>query len=135
MRHFALLMLAVAALACDVKRIKAPEPLEVVMTPVSHAMEVGENILIKAEITGNIGLVQLFEWESSEPSVASVDLTGRVTAHAPGTVAITARWSRDTTHSGTSTITIFTPPVSEDRASGRTALSPAVAPLPRSGLF
>ncbi|MBW2258075.1 MAG: Ig-like domain-containing protein [Deltaproteobacteria bacterium] len=37
-------------------------------------------------------MTALATWASDAPEVAEVDVLGRVTAHAPGTATITARW-------------------------------------------
>ena len=50
----------------------------------------GENLTLTATITPSDADIILISWSSSNPTIATVDTTGKVTAVAPGTATITA---------------------------------------------
>ena len=50
----------------------------------------GENLTLTATITPSDADINLISWSSSNPTIATVDTTGKVTAVAPGTATITA---------------------------------------------
>ncbi|MBD3175153.1 MAG: hypothetical protein GF320_08225 [Armatimonadia bacterium] len=67
---------------------------EIVVTPASPALDVLEQVSLSAEARdgdgGTVLVASGFDWTSDSTAVASVDSSGQVTAHAPGTAVITA---------------------------------------------
>ncbi|MGN1414022.1 MAG: DUF4430 domain-containing protein [Anaerovoracaceae bacterium] len=58
--------------------------------PASTTLEVGQNATLTAEVLPENTYNKTVKWTSSDPSVASVDANGKVTALKSGTVTITA---------------------------------------------
>jgi len=82
------------------------------VTPPSSTVIVGDVLPLAAQLTDGQGTVlsgRVVTWTSSNPSVASVDGTGRVTAVAPGNVIVTAT---SEVRSGTATVRVNAVPVS-----------------------
>lgn len=71
-------------------------------------MREGSTETLTATITPNNATNQNVTWESSNPSVATVDESGKVTAIAPGEATITATAQSDKTKSVTCTVTVHT---------------------------
>jgi uncharacterized protein YjdB len=92
------------ALACSKDSPAEPEPLVVTITPVNPTLGTGQELRLQASISR--GLTPLFEWESDLPNVATVSLTGIVTAVTPGSAVIKATWSSDSTVFGTTRVTV-----------------------------
>lgn len=61
---------------------------------------------LSASVSGTGSFSQGVNWTSSDDSIASVSTTGAVTAHAKGTVTITATSKSDSTVSGTASVTV-----------------------------
>ncbi len=88
-----------------------PGPVETVsLHPSSALLEVGDELALTArgrDVHGNLVAAASFAWSSDSPHVASVSASGRVTAVARGTAAVTAS---DGARSGTSRVTVTGPP-------------------------
>lgn len=69
-------------------------------------LEVGDTSTLNAQITPSTATNQLLWWDSDNYSVATVDQTGTVTAHAPGTAVINAIATDGTLISGKATVTV-----------------------------
>ncbi len=82
----------------------------VAVSPATIALDVGETQqFTAAERDGDGNPVSTtFGWSSSNPATASIDENGLATAHAPGSVTISATASDGTV--GTATLTVNTPP-------------------------
>ena len=84
------------------------EVTSITLEPTSATLNVGETVTITATITPSDALNTDVTWTSSNPSVATVDANGVVTAIASGTVTITAT-NTNSGVSATCTITINAP--------------------------
>lgn len=82
----------------------------VAVTPDTRTAFVGEVVQFTATVNvqGNVP-DRSVTWNSSVPSVASVDATGRVTMLAPGVTHIAARANADTSKQDSSELTVVTP--------------------------
>ncbi|MBD3177544.1 MAG: hypothetical protein GF320_20430, partial [Armatimonadia bacterium] len=91
---------------------------EIVVTPASPALDVFEQVALSAEAmdgTSNTLLIASdFQWTSDNGAVASVDSSGQVTAHAPGTAVITAT-EPESGASGQASVTVALASVSLSR--------------------
>ncbi|MGA9836155.1 MAG: Ig-like domain-containing protein [Gemmatimonadaceae bacterium] len=77
-----------------------------IVSPLSVTLNVGDTLRFSASMPGCTPAPQ-FRWSSSSPAVVSVDsLTGLATAHAVGTVAVTAVPTFDRTIVGASTVRV-----------------------------
>lgn len=88
------------------KVIVQKAPTGITVSPRQRILGVGEGFALKASISG--GAVGTIAYESSDPSVVSVDEEGRVTALAPGEASVTAR-----TYNGKTdfcTVTVYAAP-------------------------
>jgi hypothetical protein len=87
-----------------------PLVTSVVLTPETRTAFVGEDIQFTALLNaqGNVPNTT-FTWSSSNPSVATVDGTGKATARAAGTTIIAARSNFDTSKQDTSELTVIVP--------------------------
>ena len=87
--------LATVTVTCDEKTavcivtVNSPEVLDVVLDQSSITLEIGEELTLLAAITPDNIPDPLFSWESSDPSVATVDEIGKVTAVSAGAATIT----------------------------------------------
>lgn len=61
----------------------------ITMTETTKAMKVGESIVLSKTVTPSNAIDQNGSWSSSDPKVATVDGTGKVTAKKAGTAVIT----------------------------------------------
>ena len=75
---------------CEVQ-VKTIEPTGITLENMSLTLTVGETHTLKAEIQPANATVQTIRWNSSDPSVATIDNTGRITALKPGMTRIQAR--------------------------------------------
>ena len=80
----------------------------ITLNPTSATLEVGETVTITATITPSDALNTDVTWTSSNPSIATVDANGVVTAIASGTVTITAT-NTNSGVSATCAITVVAP--------------------------
>ena len=90
------------------------------LSPLSSSIVQGGTVQINATIEDSSGTAvtdRVVEWTSSDPTRASVSLTGLVTTQAPGTVTITAT---SETRSGTAQVTVQPIPVDTIVASNYT---------------
>ena len=90
------------------------------LSPLSSSIVQGGTVQINATIEDSAGTAvtdRVVEWTSSDPTRASVSLTGLVTTQAPGTVTITAT---SETRSGTAQVTVQPIPVDTIVASNYT---------------
>ena len=90
------------------------------LSPLSSSIVQGGTVQINATIEDSSGTAvtdRVVEWTSSDPTRASVSLTGFVTTQAPGTVTITAT---SETRSGTAQVTVQPIPVDTIVASNYT---------------
>ncbi|MEO6444368.1 MAG: Ig-like domain-containing protein [Gemmatimonadaceae bacterium] len=95
----------------------------VTVTPASSSLLVGQTLQLSATPADSSGAPlpgRSIVWSSSAPSVASVSSTGLVTAHLPGSAAISATSEGNT---GTSRITVSLVPV------GRVTITPDATTL------
>ena len=82
-------------LAALLPLLASAEAMSVAVTSItlsqsSATLTTGENLTLTATITPSDADINLISWSSSNPSVATVDTMGKVTAVAPGTATITA---------------------------------------------
>ncbi len=75
------------------------------LSPANATLNVGDNITLTPTIAPSNASRDV-TWTSSNPSVATVDATGKVTALANGTATITAASTKDSTIKSTATITV-----------------------------
>ncbi len=81
---------ATNAAAIDRCRIDIQNPVgDITLEPESLRMKVGDTARIKATVTPADATDRSLTWESNDPSIATVDESGYVTAVAPGTTFIT----------------------------------------------
>jgi uncharacterized protein YjdB len=83
-----------------------PQVLGVTVTPSSASLAVGGSTTLSATVSAQGGLTTAVTWRSSNPSVASVNFAGAVSAIATGTATITALSQADTTKRASATITV-----------------------------
>lgn len=87
-------VLATGLAACGGNDSTGPEVATVIITPSDAAMDfLGSTVQFSARVEDQNGDVMSgvqVEWTSSDPAVASIDLTGRATALSAGSVQITA---------------------------------------------
>lgn len=82
-------------LAALLPLLASAEAMSVAVTSIALSqstatLTTGENLTLTATITPSDADINLISWSSSNPSVATVDTMGKVTAVAPGTATITA---------------------------------------------
>lgn len=90
------------------------EPLEVTsvnVTPESESIELGDTVQMTATVEADEGVDESVTWSSSDETVAIVSDTGLVSAVTAGTSTITATSVFDSTVSGTATVTVLAPAV------------------------
>lgn len=75
------------------------------LSPANATLNVGDDITLTPTIAPSNASRDV-TWTSSNPSVATVDATGKVTALANGTATITAASTKDSTIKSTATITV-----------------------------
>src|SRR5262245_9133338 len=94
---------------------------EVVVTPSTGNVTVGNTIQLSAAVSGPPGTPQGVRWKSVDTAFASVNTTGLVTAKAAGSARIRAMWLEDTTNFTDAFINITdTPVMEEDPSRGAT---------------
>jgi uncharacterized protein YjdB len=106
MPRLALLGLLVLASGCSKDSTSTLDPLVVTVTPANPRVTQGSEVQLTATVTGRPGLAQLFDWTTSQPTVATVSLTGVVTALSEGSTVITATWNNDSTVTGTARVDV-----------------------------
>lgn len=82
-------------LAALLPLLASAEAMSVAVTSITLSqstatLTTGENLTLTATITPSDADINLISWSSSNPAIATVDTTGKVTAVAPGTATITA---------------------------------------------
>ena len=82
-------------LAALLPLLASAEAMSVAVTSITLSqstatLTTGENLTLTATITPSDADINLISWSSSNPTIATVDTTGKVTAVAPGTATITA---------------------------------------------
>lgn len=87
------------------------EPTGITITPSSYRMTIGEIVPLQATITPANASTTI-TWSSSDPSIATVDSSGNVTAISTGSATITATTSNNI--SNTSQIRVVDPVTSND---------------------
>jgi hypothetical protein len=95
-----------AIAACDVT---GPLPPAVFLEPASLTIEDGQSAKISAKLRNP--RARTVQWSSSNPSVATVDLSGTVTGIINGSAMITAKMTDDTTVMATVPVTVSGPAV------------------------
>lgn len=96
MKRFSLagLALLLAAAACESSSTSAPGIASLVLSPAERTLSVGDTVRLVASIQdedgGAVRDAQV-RWSSLTPGVASVDGTGLVLAHTPGTARVVAQ--------------------------------------------
>lgn len=66
------------------------EPKEITVVPPAQLF-VGDTVQLKYKITPKAFASSPVDWSSNAPEIASVDESGTLTAHAPGTITLQAR--------------------------------------------
>jgi Big-like domain-containing protein/pre-peptidase len=92
--------------ACDSTR---PLPPAVFVQPTTLKLQDGDTAKLTAKLRNPKS--RIVRWSSSNPAVATVDLTGLVTAVVNGTTDVIVRMTDDTTISATVPVTVIGPPV------------------------
>ncbi len=72
-----------------------PDTAGITLEPRSLSLEVGEDAMLQAFAvadSGRIGVTDTAEWQSSDPTILTVDSSGRVTGVSPGSARVFARW-------------------------------------------
>lgn len=99
-------------------QVSSPSPpppvtvISVTPSPSSASIQVGAQVLLTATVQLSDGNSETSViWSSSNTGVATVNTSGVVTAVAPGTVTITAASTRNTSKSGTATVTVTPAPL------------------------
>ena len=106
-RHAVLAVSAVlGATACDITK---PLPPAVLVSPASLTLEDGQSEHISAKLRNAKPLT--VHWSTSNPAVATVDITGTVSGVSNGTANIIVRWTQDTTVMATIPVTVAGPAV------------------------
>jgi hypothetical protein len=85
-----------------------PPPVEVRVSPLSAAVQVGDVVALFANVTGTANTA--VTWSSSAAEIATVDADGVVTGRGPGTAMIAARSVAAPTAEGTSVVVVTSPP-------------------------
>lgn len=83
-----------------------PEVTDVTVTPTTTSLYINGTQQLTPTVIAVGGASQLVEWTSSNPSTASVDANGLVTAHAVGTATITVRSQFNNLKYATAVITV-----------------------------
>lgn len=78
----------------------------ITVSPAASVVHIGDTKQLSAMISPTDALNQSVEWTSSNPSIASVDATGKVTANAIGPVTITAKTQDGTNLSAVATVSV-----------------------------
>jgi alpha-amylase len=94
------------AASCNKDSTSTLDPLVVTVTPANPRLTPGTEVQLSATVTGRPGLNQLFDWTSSQPSVATVSIQGLVTTLREGSTVITATWNSDSTVTGTARVDV-----------------------------
>lgn len=81
-------LLPLALAACDAASVGEPPVPVLVVEPANFAVAVADTIRLTAVLTAPTSTSAV--WESSDPSIATVDEGGLVTGRSPGAVQITA---------------------------------------------
>lgn len=81
-------------------------PPQVSVNPATVALYLGQTVDIVATVTAGAGVSTAVTWRSSNPSIASVNSTGRATAVGFGTTLVTAISVADTTRRASTTVTV-----------------------------
>jgi len=91
--YFGLLLVTSLALACG-DSTSPPVPSRVVVTPISHKMTyLGENVQYSARLEGDKGREMsdvVFNWTTSDPSLATISSSGLATGVKAGIVSVAA---------------------------------------------
>ena len=90
---------------CKVK-VTAVKPTKIKLNLKSGKLDMDTSGQLKATVTPANATDKSVTWKSSNPSVASVDENGLVTAHMPGTATITVKSNGNTKLSATCKITV-----------------------------
>ena len=118
MRH-SLIMLCTACLmtvaACDQAtspqllpfggRVTGGTPTQLQIFPNAVQLTVGQSADLQTNAP--LSLIHQVQWLSSNPNIAAVSASGRVTGMFPGVATITARFAFDTTRSATALATVL----------------------------
>jgi type IV pilus biogenesis protein CpaD/CtpE len=105
-RQLALIVVAAVVSACSKDTPTERGPLIVTVTPANPRITNGTEVQLTATVSGASGLTQLFDWSSSQPGIAVVTITGRVTGLTAGSTIITATWNGDSTVTGTTRVDV-----------------------------
>jgi len=100
------LVACLGAVACDATR---PLPPAVFVAPATLTLEDGQSAKLTATLRNPTS--RIVHWASLDPAVATVDITGNVTAVRNGTTTITVRMVDDTTIFATVPVTVSGPAV------------------------
>jgi len=100
------LVVCLGAVACDATR---PLPPAVFVAPATLTLEDGQSAKLTATLRNPTS--RIVHWASLDPAVATVDITGNVTAVRNGTTTITVRMVDDTTIFATVPVTVSGPAV------------------------
>lgn len=75
----------------------------------SKYLNIGKSFNLHATVGSETATNKAVYWTSSDPSVASVDQTGKVTGHKPGTAVITAKAADGSAHSDSCVVRVVKP--------------------------
>jgi Big-like domain-containing protein len=109
-----LLACVLGALACSTGKdapvaVVGCDPLihSVDVSPTTAAILIGMTVTLAASVDACPGVPRSVVWSTSDPSIATVDSIGAVTARATGRTRIIAAVSADTNVKGAATITVI----------------------------
>jgi hypothetical protein len=98
--------LSLGAMSCD---LFGPLPPAVFLTPASLTLEDGQSAKLSAKLRN--AKTRSVTWSSSNPDVATVDATGKVTGVTNGSATVTARMVDDSSVKATAPVTVIGPAV------------------------
>jgi uncharacterized protein YjdB len=88
----------------------APQVLSVSVSPASASLQIGQSVQLTPSVAAQGGLSTAVTYRSSNPSVASVNFAGNVTAMGNGSATVTVVSVADTTRRASAAITVSNSP-------------------------
>jgi len=105
-----------------------PQPITLTVTPTSSTLVAGDSLVAVATLGVPAGASTALIWSSNSLSTATVDVTGKIRAIAPGNATITVRASADTSKRATVLMTINARPATTPVVTG-IAVVPAISTI------